>query len=185
MSDERTLYVFDSGPLSHFAQAGWLGLLREFVGAVPAWIPQAVSQEAVDGVDNHPHLRGVLEAQWLQKRGLQTAVEQVKFGRYTSRLVGADMRKNLGECEVLALAEANGGTAVIDDGVARTLAREFHVDVLTSLGLLCELVRDRHLGLDMACGVADSLLETEYRLPIDPGGFRQFVMENDYLPEAY
>lgn len=30
--DESTTFVFDSGPLSHFAEAGWLGLLEMFVG---------------------------------------------------------------------------------------------------------------------------------------------------------
>jgi hypothetical protein len=40
--DDR-LYGFDSGPLSHFAEAGWLGLLREVGGDAEAWIPSTVS----------------------------------------------------------------------------------------------------------------------------------------------
>ncbi|MFF1529225.1 nucleotide-binding protein [Cellulomonas sp. NPDC058312] len=177
-----TPYVFDTGPLSHFAQAGWLGLLQHVVGEAEAWLPASVRQEVTEGVLRHAHLRSVLEADWLLHRTATSAVELAAFGRYAERMLGDDQRTNLGECEVLALAEAHRGVAVVDDGVARTAADERHVTVVTSVGMLCELVRSGHVSLALASSIADSLLRTEYRLPFDEGGFRQFVMENDYLP---
>lgn len=181
MSDAGGPYVFDSGPLSHFAQSGWLGLLRKVTGGSPAWIPQSVHREVSDGVDRHPHLHVILDATWLDVRSISTISETAAFARFTSRLVGSDHRKNVGECETLALAETNSGVAVLDDGAARTVASEFGVKTVTSLGLLCDLVREGHLGLEAAGDVADMLLETEYHLPIGPGGFKIWAVQKGYL----
>lgn len=179
--DDRA-YVFDSGPLSHFAQAGWLGLLRALVGDRPAWAPLPVLKEIADGVDAHPHLRSVLEADWLTRRDVTSPAEIDAFGKYASRLLGNDQRANLGECGALALASANGAVAVVDDGAARQVAAEYDVEVKTTVGLLCDLVRDGLLSLELAATVADDLLRTEYRLPFEQGGFRRFVLEKDLLP---
>jgi predicted nucleic acid-binding protein len=175
-------YVFDSGPLSHFAEAGWLGLLGAAVGAAEAWIPVTVRGEIADGVNEHPHLRGVLETDWLTLRDIVMPEEQAAFAKCASRLLGDDQRKNLGECGVLALANVHGGIAVLDDGAARQIASEFGVEVKTTVALLCDLVRDKHLGLDLASTIADALIQTEYRLPFEPGGFKMFVLEHDLVP---
>ena len=182
MSTDPQPFVFDAGPLSHFSQAGWLGLLREAVDGAEAWIPSAVLLEISDGVNTHAHLRSVLDAGWLTVRAATTTPEIAALGKYTARMLGDDQRENLGECEVLALAEVSGGIAVIDDGVARGVAAEFNVEHKTTVALLCDLVRARHLSLDMASAIADRLLQTAYRLPFEEGGFRRFVLENDYLP---
>lgn len=182
MNEPDQPYVFDSGPLSHFSQAGWLGLLREAAGSAEAWIPAAVLHEIADGAERHPHLRGVLDAVWLSRREATTPEELAAFGRYTARMLGDDQRKNLGECEVLALADVNGGIAVIDDGVARSVADEHGVTYRTTVALLCDLVRAGHLSLEMVERIADRLLESEYRLPFGGGGFRMHAIENGYLP---
>jgi predicted nucleic acid-binding protein len=83
---------------------------------------------------------------------------------------------------VLALAEVSGGVAVMDDRTACSVAEELGVAHTTTVALLCDLVRARHLGLDMASAIADSLLQTEYHLPFTEGGFKMFVLENDLLP---
>lgn len=179
--DDRP-YVFDAGPLSHFAQAGWLGLLRALVGDRPAWIPMPVLREVADGVETHPHLRSVLEADWLTPRDIVSSAELEALGKYASRLLGDDQRANLGECGALALGDANAGVVVVDDGAARRVASEYGVEVKTTVALLCELVRDGRLSFELAATIADDLLRTEYRLPFGPGGFRMFVLENDLLP---
>lgn len=182
MSPESNTFVFDSGPLSHFSEAGWLGLLREAVGAEEAWIPASVRTEISDGLNAHAHLRGVLDAEWLRVRGVTSVLELARLGKYTSRLLGKDQRTNLGECEVLALAETHGAVAVIDDGAARTLARENGVRVKTTISLLCDLVRADQLGLSLASTIADRLLQTQYRLPFSEGGFAAFVRQHELLP---
>ncbi|MBW9110150.1 nucleotide-binding protein [Microbacterium ureisolvens] len=181
-SDEP--YIFDDGPLSHFAEAGWLGMLQLVVGERHAWLPETVRREVGLAVDTYPHLRAVLEATWLTHRSILTDIEQTAFGHYTSRLLGPN-GENLGECGVLALAEANNAVAVIDDGFARTVAAERGVAVKTTVALLCDLVNGGHISLDVASTVADNLLATEYRLPFLPGGFKAFVLMEDLIMPPY
>lgn len=175
------IWVFDDGPLSHFSEAGWLGLLKAAIGSAEAWIPETVQRELAEGSVHHAHLRTVLQADWLQVSMLSSGRELAAFGEFAERLVGKD-GKNLGECGVLALARVRGGVAVVDDGAARTVAAEFRVPVKTTVGLLCDLVRDRLVGLELASTVADDLLATEYRLPFARGEFIRFVREHDLLP---
>ncbi len=83
---------------------------------------------------------------------------------------------------MLAAARLSGATAVLDDAAARTIASEEGIAITGSVGLICSAVRDHGLKLDSASRVADTLLRTEYRLPFAEGGFKAFVLENDYLP---
>ena len=158
------------GPAEPF-RAGGLVDLRALVGDRPAWVPSTVLQEVADGVEAHPHLRSVLDADWLTSRDIVSTAEMEAFGRYASRLLGDDQRANLGECGALALGDANAGTVVVDDGAARHVAGDFGVEVKTTVALLCDLVRDRLLGFELAATIADDLLRTEYRLPLRARGF--------------
>lgn len=184
MSSPVDVFIFDDGPLSHFAEAGWLGLVRSWVGENEAWLPETVRRELGAGVDANPHLRAILEAQWLTPRSIDSGAEIAMFGVYTGRLLGTN-RENLGECGVLALAEAHDAVAVIDDGNARTIANERGVTVKTTVSLLCDLVNAGSLGLDVASEVADALIETEYRLPFKPGEFRMFVIEKGLITDPF
>lgn len=178
------IYVFDEGPLSHFAEAGWLGLLQSYVGTNSAWVPDTVRRELGEGVDAHPHLRGVLEATWLEPHPVQSKDEQAAFGHYTERMLGRN-NENLGECGVLAVAEANRAIAVVDDGDARKNGSVRGVQLKTTVSILCDLVNAKRLDLDLAGTVADHLLATEYRLPFERGGFKMFVLQNDLIQDPY
>ncbi|WP_205787021.1 hypothetical protein [Specibacter cremeus] len=48
--------VIDTGPLSHLAEAGWLGVLRTIAGSRRVVIPDAVECELRQGLHTHPHL---------------------------------------------------------------------------------------------------------------------------------
>lgn len=171
---DRT-FVFDEGPLSHFTEAGWLGLLELYVGEGRAWLPDTVHAELGRGVDSHPHLRQVLGASWLTLKTVGDS-EIMTFAFYHGRLVDLPPA-NVGECGVLALAEVHSAVAVIDDGTARRLAGVRGVAVKTSIAVLCDLINEGHLTLSTAEHVADRLLRTEYRLPFREGDFRRFVTE--------
>jgi hypothetical protein len=57
--------VFDTGPLSHFAEQGWLGALRFVLDGRVAIAPDTVIAELKSGLHAHPHLRLVLDvAEW-------------------------------------------------------------------------------------------------------------------------
>lgn len=173
MADQREVLVFDTGPLSHFALAGWLGMLRLLVGEREAVIPDTVVAELQDSVQQHVHLQTVLDASWIQRKELESVEEIRQFAHFSSLLVANG--RNRGEAGVLAYAKANSVIAVVDDGAARKAAKDNQVSHLPTLRLLCEAVRAGHATVDLVSHMADHLLETEYRLPFKAGGFAQWA----------
>lgn len=176
-------YMFDDGPLSHFAEAGWLGFLRVFVGDGTAYVPETVHAELLAGVDSNPHLRGVLDADWLPRLALTSAEDHAALRTFTRRLLGDDNRKNLGECGVLAAAKTRNAIAVIDDGDARRAAEDEGVRYTTTLSILLGFVRKKDVSMKVASDLADSLMRTEYFLPFGPGGFATWAMMNGLYDE--
>lgn len=173
-SEPADVLVFDTGPLSHFAKEGWFGCLRAVVGARSAIVPDTVVAELQDGVHQHPHLKTVLNAQWIERRELVAELDE--FATFSALLVGSDGR-NVGEAGVLAYAKAHDAVAVIDDGAARKAAREHKVSHTGTLGLLCDSVREGFLTLALVSELADHLLEGDYRLPFGPGEFKRWAQE--------
>jgi hypothetical protein len=58
-------WVFDTGPLRHFAMQGWLGVLRFLAGAHPVYIPDSVERELYDAAEHVSAARAVLDAGWI------------------------------------------------------------------------------------------------------------------------
>ncbi|ANB05927.1 hypothetical protein SAM40697_1967 [Streptomyces ambofaciens] len=172
MTDEPPAYVLDTGPLSHFAKAQWLGVLKTVLKEHRVCIPDIVREEVRQGIPHHPHLRSVLEeTPWIEVVPLDTEAQLSAFSHYAKRLVGPDGR-NAGECGVLALAETTpGAIAVIDDRVATEAIRGRPVVVRRTLGLLCEAIRAGLLTVPLVSALADDLLESRYRIPFGTGGF--------------
>lgn len=71
--------VFDTGPLSHFAKADWLGVLKTLSRDKGAVIPDIVQQELRRGASKHPHLERVLACSWLETVELSTDRELQLF----------------------------------------------------------------------------------------------------------
>jgi predicted nucleic acid-binding protein len=173
LTEAQSVYVLDTGPLSHFAQAQWLGVLKVVLKEYRVLVPDVVSDELRKGAGRHPYLRSVLEAEWIETVPLETPAQLSAFVRYERQLVGPDGR-NTGECGVLALAESlPQAVAVIDDRVAVAAARG-RVTVRRTLGLLCDAVRAGLLTVPLVSALADDLLRGEYRLPFKPGGFAEW-----------
>lgn len=173
--------VFDTGPLSHFTIAGWLGPLRAITKEHVVVIPEAVEDELRQGTPQRPQLQQVLDAPWIQRRRLESALELASFTDFASRLVGVRGR-NVGESEVLAYAQAHGAVAVIDDRVACAAGREAGVEIRPTLALLCEAVRTGMLTSASVSELADHLIESSYRLPFGPGQFVTWARERGLLP---
>ncbi|WP_420445307.1 hypothetical protein [Candidatus Poriferisodalis sp.] len=105
--------VFDTGPLRHFAQAGWLGVLEETVGERRAIIPMAVLAELESASHRFPDVADAADADWITRYELRSYEEVSTFALFSELLVSG--RKNVGEAEVLALAATLPAQAVIDD----------------------------------------------------------------------
>jgi predicted nucleic acid-binding protein len=170
-------YVLDTGPLSHFARAQWLGVLKAILDDVRVVIPDVVEAELRNGVVQHYHLRAVLDSDWIEVLAVDSTEQLSAFVNFERMLVGPGGR-NIGECGVLALAETiPDSVAIIDDRVARNAAQAHKIAVRGTLGLLCDAVRRGLLTVPLVSAVADDLLRNDYRLPFQPGGFAQWARE--------
>ncbi len=125
MQDRTDVVVFDTGPLSHFALAGWLGLLKAVVDGRAAVVPDVVAAELRAGAVRDSRIAAVLDEPWIQIRELHTDQELTHFAHFSSLLVKRD--RNIGEAGVLALAKATDAMAIIDDGAARKAAADSNI----------------------------------------------------------
>lgn len=171
--------VFDTGPLSHFAQAGWLKILEVLAGDREVLVPEVVSDEIKTATHTYHFLGQVLDAGWIKVDRSDDIEFLVVHARYTSRL--ASGTKNLGECGVLTLAEVRGHTAVIDDRVAREVGTEYGVQITGTLALMCDGIRQGLLTVPLVSKIADDLLATDYRLPVEPGYFESWAREQGWI----
>lgn len=171
--------VFDTGPLSHFAEAGWLKILEVLAGDREVLVPEVVSEEIKTATHAYPFLGQVLDSAWIKVDRSNDVEFLVVHARYASRM--ASGTKNLGECGVLALAEVRGHTAVVDDRVAREAGHEHGVQVTGTLPLMCDAIRQGLLTVPLVSKIADDLLATDYRLPVQPGFFESWAQEQGWI----
>lgn len=179
MTVTENAWVFDTGPLRHFAIQGWLGVLRFLAGTRPIYIPDSVERELNQAVEHVSAARAILEADWIHVHRSTSHDFSEAFARYVDRLVVAG--KNLGECGVLTMGEIYKCEVVIDDAAPRQIAKEKGIRVTATVPLLCEAIRTKKLTTVMVEELADNLLEGKYHLPFGPGGFRRHVLENGLL----
>lgn len=179
MTVPNNAWVFDTGPLQHFAMQGWLGVLRFLAGERPVYIPDSVERELWDAAEHVSAARAVLEADWINVHRSTSREFIETFAHYADRLVVG--RKNVGECGVLAMGQIYECEVVIDDAIARQIAEEKGIRITATVPLLCDAVRAKKLTMVMVEELADNLLESQYYLPFGPGGFRRHVQENGLL----
>ncbi len=178
-SGDSTPFVFDTGPLSHFAKSGWLSILKAIIGGQPAIIPHAVVEELKLGAQSDPRIEPILDAKWIKHHVQDTDAEILAFARYEGILVSG--HRNVGEASVLALAETLPAIAVIDDAAGRKAAAGAGIECRPTLRLLCDAISTGLLTLALVSALADDLLATEYRLPFKPGEFERWAAEQGIL----
>ena len=173
-------FVFDTGPLAHFARAGWLGVLRSLIGSSRAIIPVQVASELRRSAGHEHAMRAVLDARWIEHHELCTEEELSAFAGFAAQLMSEG--RNEGETAVLAIAATMPAQAVLDDSVAHKAAQRAGLSCKRTLALLCEAVRDGLLTAELVSHIADDLIETEYRLPFGPGEFAPWAIAEGLLP---
>lgn len=171
--------VFDTGPLRHFAEQGWLQILAFLFAGREVLIPESVERELRDQAHTYPYMVQVLDADWIRVHRSDDLGVVISVSRYEERLV--EGKKNHGECGVLGLCEVRGYEAVIDDRVARNLGEQNGIKVTSTLNILVAAIREGQLTLPLVERIADDLLAGEYRLPFGPGGFRRWAAENGLI----
>jgi predicted nucleic acid-binding protein len=78
--------------------------------------------------------------------------------------------RNIGEASVLAWAELNGATAIVDERAGANHGRQRGVQVHGSLWLIVEGYRGGHLDEGGAKALVDALRDTEAWFPCDGEG---------------
>lgn len=179
MIPSRGAWVFDTGPMRHFAFQGWLGVLRFLADGREVYIPDSVERELRDASIDIPAIRAVLDEEWIRVFRTTEDEYQRHYARFHDRLVADG--KNVGECGVLAMGAAYGCELVIDDSVPRKIAEEMGLNVTATVPILCDAIRAKKLTTVMVESLADDLLSGKYYLPFGKGGFRQHVLENGML----
>lgn len=158
--------VFDTSVLSNFAHVDRVELLCDLPR--PATV-DVVRTELESGVETHPYLRTALAA-------LDDEIPVCSPSERAAELESA-LRETLdpGEAQALAVATANDGSIVTEDGDARASAARRNVAVVGSIGVLVRFVEDGAVAVD----VADRYL-TRW---IDEAGFRSPARDIDeFLP---
>lgn len=168
-------WVFDTGPLRHFALSGWLGVLKFLAGDRPVFIPDVVERELRRQTEDVRAIGQVLDADWIHVFASTKSTYMATFAGYARRLVADG--KNDGECGVLAMGATFACEMVIDDSTPREIAEAEGLRVTATVAVLCDAIRAKQLTLWMVEQVADDLLANKYYLPFGPGGFRQHVLE--------
>ena len=168
-------FVFDAGPLNHFARAGHLETLHAICSEVRRAVTASVLDELAAGVPAHPSLQDVIEAEWLDHVRVDSLAELGVFAEYT-RVLGSSRMGDVGEAATLAWAEVHGAVAIVDDQTARNAARNRNVSVHGSLWLVTRGMRDGHLREDEATRLVGMLLDTDARFP--------FGNAADFIPWA-
>ena len=171
--------VFDTGPLRHFAQAGWLGVLEEIVGERRVIVPMAVIAELESTSHRFAEVADAADARWVTHYELSSYDEIAAFAMFSELLVSG--QKNRGEAEVLALAATLPAEAVIDDATAYEVGKREGVEGTRTLPLLCDAIHRGLLSLDEVSDIADDLIMTDYRLPFEPGQFAQWATGEGFL----
>jgi len=125
--------ISDSSPLMALSAIGRLHLLKEEFGGII--VPDAVWTEiTVDG-KLKKGTNDILRAEWIK-------IEQVK-----NQFLVKSLKKDIdyGESEAIALAvEMNADLILLDDKMARSVASNFELNILGTMGIL---VRARKKGL--------------------------------------
>lgn len=141
------VYVFDSGPLSAFARAGRLDVLKRRYGG-RAVVTAEVRDELVRGVELHPVLNRILETPWLGRPVELTdrvQLREIEILRWALGAAADDHLANRGEAATIVYAKSVGAVAVLDDWDARVIANSRSVPIIGTEGILRACCRDGEL----------------------------------------
>lgn len=158
----------DTSTFTHFCRAGREDLLRRLAPQGVILLPDTVLTEVEAGRDRGYDIPAIASFPWVE-RGILTLAEE-----YTQLLIKVDMpskksdppRKHLGECAVLACAKHRAMVAVIDDGDARTQARQRELPYITTMWIVAEAHKTlEDIDCEATEQIYQDLLDTEMKLP--------------------
>ena len=131
------IVLSDSGPLIALSKINYLHILNEFFNEII--IPQAVWMEVVEKGNKRPGSKEVQNAHWI-------LVNEAKD------ILGIEALKHeigVGESETIILAkELNADIVLIDDRIAREIARSMGLNVTGTLAIIYEAINRNIINED-------------------------------------
>lgn len=147
--------LLDTTLLSNFAQVQQPDLLQRALGDEAATTP-TIMAELKAGEE-----RGFVPAcDWHWLRILEPTAEEQALAHTLEQELDA------GEAECLAVAQMRGFTFLSDDFAARRLARQHHLAVSGTIGVLLALVEGQALSVEEADQLLDEMIRRGYRSPV-------------------
>jgi predicted nucleic acid-binding protein len=110
----------------HFNRVGRLEVLTEWFGPRVFTANVIMEQELRGALGRHPENQAIVEADWLQSVPVDE-FEDIELVASLRRRWGSRDDRDRGEAEVIALCRRYGWTAIMDDDVGRSAAREYGV----------------------------------------------------------
>ena len=150
--------VSDSSPLIHLAKIEVLELISRLYRRI--LIPPAVWREVVEESDGRPgavEMERAVAAGWMVKQAAKNEILVIALRQTLDN----------GEAEAIALAtELHPESVLLDDKLARQMARRLGVPVTGTLGVL---LRAKQVGLILELRPLVTRLQSEGGYYIDPG----------------
>jgi len=153
------IWIFDSSPLIYLNKVGldWVFAQLEGEKCIPTQVYEQVITEG--------KIRGDADA-LVSEELIEKGVIKVVTIRNDFKKMLKGLREELheGEVEVLALAKAKRGVAVLDESIAREVGSIFKIEVHGTLFLIFLMVKKRRLKKDEAKDKVDLMIRKGFRL---------------------
>lgn len=162
--------VFDTGPVSAFAKADLLAVLKLLSAEYESVLVEPVVVGLQDGLRTTPKLQAVLDADWLHRFDLTSVPELRFYAQVGQDLIGSTNR-NRGEAAVIAWALAHPGSEVVlDDGPARRHVERMNSEhkspgcsvvklpMKGSLRLILTAMQEGNISTTLASAIVDELI---------------------------
>jgi predicted nucleic acid-binding protein len=156
------IWVFNSSPLIYLNKVGLNWIFEQLEGE--KIIPPVVYEEVITRGKLRSDADAIISEVLVKKEVINVVSVENDFKAMLKSLK-AELHE--GELEVLALAKEKGGVAILDEGIAREVAKVFKIDVHGTLFLLFLMVKNGILGKEEVREKVNSMIRLGFRLGHD------------------
>ncbi len=150
--------IFDATPLIYLARIGLSNLLETI--PTPKFVARSVFREVVEAGTARGHADALALGRLFEVKSISIAdPSNTGILRTLTKIRGLEQP----DAETLAVAKERGYRAVVDDLVARKVARTYGVDFVGTPFILLLATQSRHLTKQEALRAVDDMIEAGWR----------------------
>ncbi|MGH9909284.1 MAG: DUF3368 domain-containing protein [Nitrososphaerales archaeon] len=155
-------FVFNASPLIHLARAGLASLIEELEGE--KYTVPAVFHEVVEVGKSMGYADALVSEELINKRILTVKSPQTRTLRTIS---GAHRDLHAGESEVIALSKEIGATTILDDSIARAIAKMHNVRTEGTYMIIFRTLRKGVIDKAYAENCLERLISSGWRCDVE------------------